>query len=146
MVMRYLPEKFCLIHGDCTFSNMMLRSDGTPVMIDPRGYFGTTEFFGDPAYDWVKVYYSLVGNYDQFNLKRFHLEIGEKDVRLEIASNHWEEMEDEFFDLLSGDVTREQMRLLLAIIWLSLTTYAWEDYDSICGAFYNGLLYLEEAL
>ena len=38
------------------------------------------------------------------------------------------------------------MRLLLAIIWLSLTTYAWEDYDSICGAFYNGLLYLEEAL
>ena len=112
----------------------------------PRGYFGTTEFIGDPAYDWVKVYYSLVGNYDQFNLKRFHLEIGEKDVRLEIASNHWEEMEDEFFDLLSGDVTREQMRLLLAIIWLSLTTYAWEDYDSICGAFYNGLLYLEDAL
>ncbi|MBQ8130588.1 MAG: phosphotransferase [Clostridia bacterium] len=144
--MAYLPKEFRLIHGDCTFSNMMLRSDGTPVMIDPRGYFGTTEFFGDPAYDWVKVYYSLVGNYDQFNLKRFHLEIGEKDVRLEIASNHWEEMEDEFFRLLSGDVTREQMRLLLAIIWLSLTTYAWEDYDSICGAFYNGLLYLEEAL
>ena len=38
------------------------------------------------------------------------------------------------------------MKILLAIIWLSLTTYAWQDYDSICGAFYNGLYYLEEAL
>lgn len=38
------------------------------------------------------------------------------------------------------------MKVLLAIIWFSLTTYAWEDYDSICGAFYNGLWYLEDAL
>ena len=38
------------------------------------------------------------------------------------------------------------MKVFLAITWLSLTTYAWEDYDSICGAFYNGLYYLEEAL
>ena len=38
------------------------------------------------------------------------------------------------------------LAFLLSIIWLSLTTYAWEDYDSICGAFYNGLYYLEEAL
>ena len=40
----------------------------------------------------------------------------------------------------------EQIKLLHAIIWLSLTTYAWQDYDSICGAFYNGLYYMEEAL
>ena len=43
-------------------------------------------------------------------------------------------------------MTPGQIHLLHAIIWLSLTTYAWEDYDSICGAFYNGLYYLEEAL
>ena len=55
-------------------------------------------------------------------------------------------MEDEFFKLLGDEVSREQMKLLHSIIWLSLTTYAWEDYDSVCGAFYNGLLYLEEAL
>ena len=55
-------------------------------------------------------------------------------------------MEEDFFELLKGEVTCKQMKLLLAITWLSLTTYAWEDYDSICGAFYNGLYYLEEAL
>lgn len=145
-VMSYMPDEFRLLHGDCTFSNMMLRSDGSPVMIDPRGYFGTTELYGDIAYDWVKIYYSVVGNYDQFNLKRFRLKIEKDEVFLDIESNHWEDMKEEFFALLGGEVTSKQMKLLHAIIWLSLTTYAWEDYDSICGAYYNGLLYLEEAL
>ena len=145
LVMQYAPREFVLIHGDCTFSNIMLRHGTDPVLIDPRGYFGKTEFFGDVAYDWVKLYYSLSSNYDQFNLKRFNLDIGEKEVKLDIASNNWENMEDYFFELLDGEVTRRQMKILLAIIWLSLTTYAWEDYDSLCGAFYNGLYYLEEA-
>ena len=146
LVMQYMPKEFRLIHGDCTFSNMMLRHDTEPVLIDPRGYFGTTEFYGDAAYDWVKLYYSLYSNYDQFNLKRFTLEINDDSVNLEIASNNWESMEPEFFRLLEGEVTPRRMKLLLAIIWLSLTTYAWEDYDSICGAFYQGLYILEDAL
>jgi len=163
MVMKYLPAEFKLIHGDCTFSNMMLKNDETPVLIDPRGYFGNTELYGDEAYDWVKLYYSLLSNYDQFNLKRFNLYINEKDeyavyddrgnevsvepksVKLEIFSNGWEDLEEYFFELLGDKVTRHQMKIFLAIIWLSLTTYAWDDYDSICGAFYKGLLYLEDA-
>lgn len=143
-VMDYMPSEFVLIHGDCTFSNMMLRSDGTPVMIDPRGYFGTTEYYGDVAYDWVKLYYSLYSNYDQFNLKRFDLSINDS-ITISVESNGWEALEEYFFELLGNQVSKKQMKLYLAIIWLSLTTYAWEDYDSICGAFYLGLLYLEEA-
>ena len=146
LVMSGLPEYFCVIHGDCTFSNILLREDHTPVLIDPRGYFGHTEICGDPAYDWAKLYYSLVSNYDQFNLKRFRLDIGENEVSLEIASSHWESMEDTFFSLLSGEVTPKRLKLLLSIIWLSLTSYAWENYDSVCGAFYQGLYYLEEVL
>lgn len=145
-VMRFVPDRFRLIHGDCTFSNVMLRDGIEPVLIDPRGYFGTTEFLGDVAYDWVKLYYSLASNYDQFNLKRFDLNIGESSVEINVESNGWEELEDDFFELLREEVSREQMRVLLAVTWLSLTTYAWEDYDSICGAFYIGTYYLEEAL
>ena len=83
------PESFSLIQGDCTF------------------------FYGDVDYDWKKLYYSLVGDDDQFNRKKFTLDIREPEVE---------------------------------IIWLSLTTYAWEDYDSICGAFYNGIIKLNEVL
>lgn len=140
-------DTFAFIHGDCTFSNMMIRENGDPVLIDPRGYFGYTEIYGDVRYDWAKMYYSIVGNYDRFNLKDFRLEIGETPevgATLDIASNHWEDLEKVFFELTGAN--EHEIRLLHAVIWLSLTTYAWQDYDSICGAFYNGLYYLEDVL
>ena len=137
-------NQFHLIHGDCTFSNIMLRDSGEPILIDPRGYFGFTKLYGDPRYDWAKLYYSVVGNYDRFNLKDFRLDISKHEIKLSIASNGWESMEKTFFDLTGAD--RDEIQLLHAVIWLSLTTYAWQDYDSVCGAFYNGLWYLEEVL
>jgi GTP:adenosylcobinamide-phosphate guanylyltransferase len=139
------PKQFHLIHGDCTFHNMMIETKGVrPVLIDPRGYFGKTKFYGDADYDWAKLYYSVVGNYDQFNRKNFSLEIKKNEVELEIVSNNWGDLEDDFFALTGAD--RRKIKLLHAIIWLSLTTYAWEDYDAICGAFYKGLLELQEYL
>lgn len=141
-----MPTEFSFIHGDCTFSNIMLKEDFSPVLIDPRGYFGHTELYGDVDYDWAKLYYSLKGDYDQFNLKRFSLEIRDADVELSIESSGWQDLEDDFFAFLGGSVDVKKIKLLHALIWLSLTTYAWENYDSICGAFYNGLLYLEEIL
>lgn len=139
------PKEFHLIHGDCTFHNMMIETEGVrPILIDPRGYFGKTKFYGDVYYDWAKLYYSVVGDYDQFNRKNFSLEIREKDVELEIVSNNWKDLEEDFFELTGAD--KKKIKLLHAIIWLSLTTYAWEDYDAICGAFYKGLLELQEYL
>lgn len=148
-------RQFSFIHGDCTFSNLMVRENGAPVLLDPRGYFGYTRLFGDELYDWAKLYYSIVGNYDPFNLGKFHLEIGGGygaadsklpygEVALQIESNGWEDMEQRFFELTQTDPY--EIKLLHAVIWLSLTTYAWQDYDSICGAFYNGLYYLEDVL
>ena len=140
-------KDFAFIHGDCTFSNMMLRDNGDPVLIDPRGYFGFSELYGDVRYDWAKIYYSIAGNYDAFNLKKFKLSIGENSeegVELQIESNNWEDMSDLFLSLTESD--GYEIKLLHAVIWLSLTTYAWQDYDSVCGAFYNGLYYLEEVL
>ena len=139
-------KEFKLLHGDCTFSNIMLNDEKQPILIDPRGYFGFTKYYGDPAYDWAKLYYSLVGNYDQFNLKQFELSLADHQVNLKISSNNWEMLEADFFELLKEKVSREQIKLIHAVIWLSLTTYAWEDYDSICGAFYNGLYHLEDVL
>lgn len=156
-------DHFSFIHGDCTFSNLMIRDGGqgnpvNPVLIDPRGYFGFTELYGDELYDWAKLYYSIVGNYDKFNLKKFSLDIGGHsmidgeviselkpgEVKLSIESNGWEDLEEEFFSLTGAN--EYEIKLVHAVIWLSLTTYAWQDYDSICGAFYNGLYYLEEVL
>lgn len=101
---KYTCPFFSVIHGDNTFSNIMLDQERHPVFIDPRGYFGFSEIMGDPAYDWAKLYYSLFGNYDQFNLKRFHLEIQENEIILKIESNGWEELTELYFQLLEAEV------------------------------------------
>lgn len=145
-IKQYYPKDFCLIHGDCTFSNLMFDTfNMKAILIDPRGYFGKTKFYGDVDYDWAKLYYSLNGEYDQFNRKKFTLDIREKEVEFAIKPNNWADMEEFFFDCLPS-VNKRKIKLLHAIIWLSLTTYAWEDYDSICGAFYNGIVKLGEVL
>lgn len=142
-VEEWMPEKFEFIHGDNTFSNMMFDNfNERVVFIDPRGYFGKTKFYGDVDYDWAKLYYSLAGNYDQFNRKNFTLVIGENEVNLKIGSNNWEDVAERLFELT--DINEKKIKFLHALIWISLTTYAWEDYDCVCGAFYNGLWYLNE--
>ena len=145
-IRKYYPKEFALIHGDCTFSNLMFDTfEMRAVLIDPRGYFGKTKFYGDVDYDWAKLYYSLNGEYDQFNRKKFTLDIRENDVEFAIKPNNWADMEEFFFECLPN-VNKRKIKLLHAIIWLSLTTYAWEDYDSICGAFYNGVVKMGEIL
>lgn len=145
-IKKVYPDEFRLIHGDCTFSNLMFDTyEMKAILIDPRGYFGKTKLYGDVDYDWAKLYYSLRGEYDQFNRKKFTLDILENEVEIAIKPNNWADMEDFFFECLPN-VSKYKIKLLHAIIWLSLTTYAWEDYDSICGAFYNGILQLNEVL
>jgi len=138
-IREYSPNEFSLIHGDCTFSNIIVDKNSDPFLIDPRGYFGKTLLYGDEDYDWAKLFYSIVGNYDQFNNKLFKLEILDNEVVFENNSNGWSGLEECFFELIGND-KKAKIKFLHSIIWLSLTSYVWDDYDSICGAFYNGLL------
>jgi GTP:adenosylcobinamide-phosphate guanylyltransferase len=138
-----MPKEFHLIHGDCTFSNTLYNNVNKKVVfIDPRGYFGNSKFYGDVDYDWAKLYYSIKGDYDQFNIGNFSLEIKDKEVELNIKTNDWKNMEEYYFSLIPK-VNKTKIKLLHSIIWLSLTTYCWQDYDSICGAFYNGIRHAE---
>jgi len=143
---KFYPDKFYVIHGDPTFSNILIKKESKKVyLIDPRGYFGFTKIYGDRDYDYAKLYYSVVGNYDMLNQKKFSLKIEEDEVNLEIESNNYEELEDYFFENIGKD-KREKIKFLHSIIWLSLTTYAWDDYDTICASFYNGTMKLGDVL
>ena len=107
-------------------------------MIDPRGSFGDTKIYGDRRYDWAKLYYSAVGNYDSMNSKKFLVEINEDfpEVGLNIVSNGYEEYADMILER-SGMDSRE-MNLLHASIWLALTGYVKEDIDAVMFSFYMG--------
>ena len=131
-------KNFGLIHGDCTFSNLLTDDSCNIYMIDARGYFGHTPLIGDLDYDWAKVYYSVVGAFDQFNVRKFNLDISEDDVPFSITPSGWEEHEKLLFNLIP-EASPARIRFIHAVIWLSLASHCNEDYDSMCLAFYNGV-------
>jgi len=139
----YSPS-FTVIHGDPTFSNMIICEEKEkPFLFDPRGYFGKMKIFGDPLYDFSKLYYSVVGNYDQFNQKNFKIKINNKNIDLKISPNGWEDLE-EVFKKKFGNKMRS-LKIIHSLIWLSLAGYVLDDYDSILGAYFHGLELFEEA-
>ena len=108
-------------------------------MIDPRGSFGDTKIYGDRRYDWAKLYYSAVGNYDSMNSKKFvvHTRDGKvPEVQLYMDSNGYEEYADMILERSGMDSS--EMNLLHASIWLALTGYVKEDIDAVMFSFYMG--------
>lgn len=130
--------EFGPIHGDCTLTNTMIDKNGEIYYIDARGYFGKREIFGDVYYDWAKLYYSIAGCFDQFNIKNFIMNISDTDVSYQIASSGWEHLTDYFLSKIP-DCNISKIQLIHSIIWISLASHCWEDYDSMCLAFYNGI-------
>ncbi len=128
------------IHGDCQLTNTMIDKNGKIFFIDARGYFGKSQIFGDVRYDWAKVYYALAGNFDQFNIKNFDLNIEDNKVEFNIHSGGWEFLTDYFLSIIpKTEASIKEIKLIHAIIWMSLASHAWEDFDSMCVAFYNGI-------
>ena len=136
-------DEFNLIHGDCTFSNIILEGDKGVKLIDPRGYFGDEFLYGDKYFDFAKLYFSFFGGYDWFNHGLFNLFLGSAGVELIQEETGWEHLEEEFFNLIGID-NRRRVQIIHGIIWLSITVYVWENYNAICGAFYRGIYILSE--
>lgn len=128
---------FNIIHGDPTFSNMLYYRKKI-YFIDPRGSFGNQKLYGDKRYDFSKLYYSLFGNYDNFNKKKFILRYINKEIEIYILDSNWSQMHSEFENLLNH-LNINEIKLIHSLIWLSLTSYVQDDYDAMLAAFYNGI-------
>lgn len=142
---KLLNTIFCPIHGDCTLTNTMIDKDNNIYFIDARGYFGNQNVIGDIRYDWAKLYYSMSGNFDRFNIKNFKINILENSVEYEISSNDFEKFTPKILNNMKN-CKIEDIKFIHSIIWLSLASHCWEDYDSMCLAFYNGVYLIKDFL
>jgi len=134
---------FTPIHGDPTFSNMIWDGEGV-WLIDPRGSFGGEEYslYGDPRYDWAKLYYSAIDNYDEINSRNFKIEYGLEEIKIKSTRCG----DDIFWHHCPYE--KRNILLILSTIWFSLVGYVIEDIDAMNFAFAKGILtyheYLEE--
>jgi GTP:adenosylcobinamide-phosphate guanylyltransferase len=144
LVERVMPARFTLIHGDPTFSNTLIDANNEPYFIDPRGTFGRSRFIGDPLYDWAKLLYSVVGEYDGFNRRRFILECDASGAVVQVRPSGWAHLRGVVREHCGDGF--QQVRILHGLIWLALSGYVSDDYDSILAAFFLGLQVLEDAV
>ena len=132
------PEKFTVIHGDPTFSNMLIDHKTNKVfLIDPRGYFGSMRIYGDQLYDYAKLYYSVVGNYDTFNEKDFRVHMEGGKVTVSLRSEGWEGLERLFESRFAGrmkdikDPARAHMDLAVRVCGGRYRLGAWRIFPRI---------------
>ncbi len=139
------PKIFCPIHGDPTFSNSLVDHNLSVWFIDPRGYFKDPGIHGDALYDFAKLYYSAVGSYDSFNRRKFKLYVDGSSIEVLMEDNAFASItQDMFREYFSSDL--QKIKIIHGLLWLSLTGYVRDDIDSIIGAFYLGLYWLEDGL
>lgn len=139
------PKFFTPIHGDPTFSNTLIDKNLKVWYIDPRGYFSNPGIWGDPMYDFAKVYYSAIGNYDLFNRRKFKLHVDNETAEILMEeSSFFNTGKEIFFDYFNKDIAK--IEILHGLIWLSLSGYVKDDIDSVIGSFYLGLYYLEQGI
>lgn len=132
-----VPQEFTMIHGDPTFSNTLIDSEGSAWLFDPRGEFGNQKLLGDPAYDWAKLYYSVMGNYDSLSKQQFSVKIHESEVSISIQSQGFCDLESLILE--RSQVPLQKLLFLNCGIWLSLTAWALPDIDSVLYAWYKGV-------
>jgi len=138
-------QRFTAIHGDPTFSNMLVDDNLRAWFIDPRGSFARPGIMGDPWYDFAKVYYSAVGAYDVFNRRKFKLHIDYETAEVLMEDSAFAGASAQIFPHYFGaDLAR--IELIHGLIWLSLSGYVRDDIDSVISAFYLGLYWLEGGL
>lgn len=139
------PKFFTPIHGDPTFSNTLVDKNLKVWYIDPRGYFSKPGIWGDPMYDFAKVYYSAIGGYDTFNRRKFKLHVDNETAEVLMEESSFAETGKEIFtDYFSKDIAK--IEVLHGLIWLALSGYAKDDIDSVIGSFYLGLYHLEQGM
>lgn len=147
IIKNLMNTHYAFYHGDCQLTNTLINAERDIYFIDPRGYFGLTQVVGDVRYDWVKLYYGIVGNFDQFNVKNFDLSFKKNAVEFAIGSGGWEFLSPFLFKSIPKvEGSEKEIKLIHSIVWLSMASHVWEDFDSMCVAFYNGTFLFEKWL
>lgn len=80
------------VHGDLQLNNILINNNNFDIKyIDPRGFFGNTQFYGMKEYDYAKLYFGL-GGYSYFDTKNvYNLDIIDNNIDIDIDDNKHKE-------------------------------------------------------
>ncbi len=143
-------DSFLFVHGDLQTSNALITKDNKIYVIDPRGYFGDTPLYGDPMYDFAKLYYGFCGMWDKFRAGESKVLFNGDSFSIEplLSREILDRRRDLFFEETKKvnyvEITEKKIDILHAIIWLSVTDYIANDVLSSLWGYLNGTILINE--
>jgi hypothetical protein len=147
----YRDSDFCVMHGDFCFSNILYDiPSGVVRLIDPRGSFGDAciGIYGDQKYDLAKIKHSAEYGYDFLVNGLYTLNQFDNRLDYTLASREC----SPFVSQLSRDLTLElgyadeEIRLLTALLFLSMCPLHNEDQSRQLVMFAHGMSLLNDCL
>jgi len=134
---KFTTSKHSFIHGDLTLSNMIIKNNKHIVLIDPRGRFGNTKFYGDTNYDIAKLYFSLITNFDSLNLHKFNIDTSSENYYFSIKEiTNVDNKEKLFWNIFKHN--QELIMFICSTIWLSLSPHLCESDDQTIISYLQG--------
>ena len=114
-------DYFTIIHGDLCFPNMLIDDDLNLIrLIDPRGKFGCFDIYGDPRYDYAKLFHSVEGGYDYIIKDLFTVECEGTAIRFHINMKKTSAY-DAFMDVMSSHLEDiDSIRLIEGLLFLTM--------------------------
>ena len=131
------PKEYCLIHGDCQFSNTLYNKETNEIcFIDPRGYFGNTFFFGIKEYDYSKLLYALSG-YDEFNNNdKYYFSYSNDNLNTNINYDNFLKYKHIFEE---NNIDFELCLSFVVVHWLGLSFYNSNNIHKCISSYYQGI-------
>lgn len=115
-----LQGHYKIIHGDLVFTNIILSNSGKLKLIDVKGKQGDQlSIFGDPFYDYAKIYQSLIG-YDEILL--------EKNITQSYKFKIIKHFKSKFSDSDLSKIKKITKSLLISLIPLHEESYKLKKY------------------
>lgn len=148
---KLIEDNFYFIHGDLCFSNILyginpITEDLILKMIDPRGVFGETKYFGDPYYDLAKISHSCNGGYEYFIYDQFKVDVDENQFFLDFKNEiNKDKINAKFINLVDRfKFDYQKIKLIEGCIFVGMCARHYDSLERQKAMFITGLKILNE--
>ena len=140
-----------VIHGDFCFSNILagFLPNGRTILrfVDPRGKFGQTSVYGDPAYDLAKLMHSTDVGYEYFIYDEFKVrQLSDSSFELIYNNDCKLEVNDIFTKRLYSKFDIQRIKLIEATIYIGMCARHYDSADRQMAMYLSGVRLLNELL
>ncbi len=145
----FTADKFYYIHGDLCFSNILygvnsITQDLILKMIDPRGSFGKTPYFGDPYYDLAKISHSCNGGYEYLIYDKFKLDVDKNSFNLHYENEENKLRINEKFVEKMGGFDFKKISIIEGCIFIGMCARHYDSLERQKAMFITGLNILND--